>query len=93
MPLAPLALNARSTLPVDGTEACLVGRVWRPDLGGPSVVAVRADGIYDITSAFPTVRDLCEASAGVQQIYAQAGRTDLAASTRDLAVRKLRCAP
>ena len=28
---------------------------------GPSVVAVRADGVFDISRAFPTMRDLCEA--------------------------------
>jgi fumarylacetoacetate (FAA) hydrolase family protein len=58
MPEFPL--SARSTLPQDGATGALVGRVWRPDLHGPSVVAVREDGIHDITATFPTVRDLCE---------------------------------
>lgn len=52
--------TAAETLPEDGTAGALAGRVWRPDLGGPSVVAVRADGVHDVTAAFPTVRDLCE---------------------------------
>jgi fumarylacetoacetate (FAA) hydrolase family protein len=52
--------TAETTLPADGTAGALVGRVWRPDVGGPSVVAVRPDGVYDVTAAFPTVRDLCE---------------------------------
>ena len=56
-----LALKASTTLPADGTTATLVGRVWRPDVEGPSVVALRADGVYDLSRAFPTVRDLCEA--------------------------------
>jgi fumarylacetoacetate (FAA) hydrolase family protein len=60
MPLAPLALEARTTLPADPSRSILVGRVWRPDLGGPSVVAVRGDAVYDVTRKFPTVRDLCE---------------------------------
>ena len=57
-------------LPDDGTNGTLIGRVWHhghhhghkggmPD--GPSVVVVRADGLYDITSAAPTVADLCNA--------------------------------
>lgn len=45
----------------DDAAAALVGRVWRPDLAGPSVVAVRDGALVDITPAFPTVRDLCEA--------------------------------
>lgn len=49
-------------LPDDATQAALAGRVWRPDRGGPSVVAVRAEGVFDISAAFPTMRDLCEAA-------------------------------
>ena len=48
------------TLPQDGTAGALAGRVWRPDVEGPSVVAVRADGIYDISRHAPTMRDLAE---------------------------------
>ena len=51
-----------TTLPGDWRAAALAGRVWRPDLGGPSVVAIREEGVIDITRAFPTMRDLCEAS-------------------------------
>jgi fumarylacetoacetate (FAA) hydrolase family protein len=52
--------SVETTLPTDSTDAALVGRVWRPDVG-PAVVAVRPDGLYDVTAAFPTVRDLAEA--------------------------------
>ena len=54
-------LTEQATLPVDGYAGALVGRVWRPEVSGPSVVAVRADGVFDVSAAFPTVRDLCEA--------------------------------
>lgn len=57
-----LLLASATTLPVDGTAGALAGRIWRPDLGGPSVVAIRADGVHDISAAFPTMRDLCEAA-------------------------------
>jgi len=50
------------TLPSDGTAGALAGRVWRPDLAGPSVVAIRSDGVYDISRLAPTMRDLCEAA-------------------------------
>jgi fumarylacetoacetate (FAA) hydrolase family protein len=47
-------------LPDDGTAGTLVGRVWLPSASGPSVVAVREDGVYDVTSRFPTVSVLAE---------------------------------
>lgn len=54
-------MTEESTLPSDGTAGALAGRVWRPDLQGPSVVAIRRDGVYDISRLAPTMRDLCEA--------------------------------
>ena len=57
-------IDAKTTLPVDGLGAALVGRVWRPELGGPAVVALRQDGagivVVDVSTHAPTVRDLCE---------------------------------
>ena len=68
-----LSLDPTSTLPTDGTSGTLVGRVWRPELGGPSVVVVRADGVFDISRSFATMRDLCESpdpAAGVAGAHA-----------------------
>ena len=48
-------------LPEDGFEGTLVGRVWRPDVGGPSVVSVRESGVVDITKAAPTMSALTNA--------------------------------
>ncbi len=53
---------AASPLPQDGTAGALAGRVWRPELDGPSVVAIRPEGVVDITPAFATMRDLCESA-------------------------------
>ncbi len=50
------------TLPSDGTAGALAGRVWRPDLAGPSVAAIRSDGVYDISRLAATMRDLCESA-------------------------------
>jgi fumarylacetoacetate (FAA) hydrolase family protein len=50
------------TLPSDGTDGALAGRVWRPDVQGPAVVAIRAAGVFDISGSAATVRDLCEAA-------------------------------
>ena len=55
-----LTLSAASTLPDDGFTGALAGRVWRPSLEGPSVVAIRPEGVIDISALFPTMRDLCE---------------------------------
>lgn len=58
----PLRLDVAASLPSDSLSAALVGRVWRPDLAGPSVVAVRDGRVFDVTSTFPTSRDVCEAA-------------------------------
>src|SRR5882762_6226525 len=57
-----ISLNAAAILPDDGTAGTLVGRVWLPSASGPSVVAVRDGGLYDVTSRFPTVSLLAEES-------------------------------
>ncbi len=48
-------------LPEDFARAALVGRVWNPAAGGPCVVRIADGAVEDITSAAPTMRDLCEA--------------------------------
>jgi fumarylacetoacetate (FAA) hydrolase family protein len=68
-----LVLDVEATLPADGTAGTLVGRVWRPDVQGPSVVAVRADGVYDISRSFPTMRDLGETGDPAASVAAAQG--------------------
>jgi fumarylacetoacetate (FAA) hydrolase family protein len=51
----------RPVLPEGHEQALLAGRVWRPDVNGPSLVAVREAELVDVSRAFPTMRDLCEA--------------------------------
>ena len=53
-------LTLAKTLPADAGKATLAGRIWRPDLDGPSVVAIRDGQVFDITRDFATMRDLCE---------------------------------
>ncbi|WP_439574288.1 fumarylacetoacetate hydrolase family protein [Phreatobacter sp.] len=52
-----ITLTPETALPADGTQGTLVGRVERPGLG-PSVVAVRSGGVFDVTTSFPTTSDL-----------------------------------
>jgi fumarylacetoacetate (FAA) hydrolase family protein len=54
-------MTPAATLPKDGTAGALAGRVWLPGAEGPAVVAVRADGVFDISRLAPTMRDLAEA--------------------------------
>jgi fumarylacetoacetate (FAA) hydrolase family protein len=63
----------RPALPDDAADARLVGRIWRPDLGGPSVVALCNGAAFDISRHFPTIRDLCEAPDPAAAVRATAG--------------------
>ncbi len=54
-------MTASATLPVDATAAALGGRVWRPELEGPSVVAVRGNDVLDLSAHAATMSSLCEA--------------------------------
>ncbi|MHA7772960.1 fumarylacetoacetate hydrolase family protein [Roseibium sp. M-1] len=43
------------------TSGIFLGRCWRPDVQGPSVVTLRDDQVLDITTkSAATVRDICE---------------------------------
>ena len=59
-------------LPVDGAAGALAGRAFRPGLG-PSVVAVRPDGVYDLTAVHPTMRDLAESPDPAAALRAATG--------------------
>ncbi|HEX2941578.1 MAG TPA: fumarylacetoacetate hydrolase, partial [Rhodopila sp.] len=58
--MTSLATLLRATLPEDADKAALAGRIWRPDVNGPAVVAIRGGQVFDISDIAPTMRDLCE---------------------------------
>jgi len=58
-------------LPANPETAKLVGRVWRVDVDGPSVVILRDGDLIDVSRTYPTITDLLNA--------------DVAASWDDLA--------
>jgi fumarylacetoacetate (FAA) hydrolase family protein len=62
-------------LPDDAANAALAGRVWRPDVGGPSVVAVRDGALVDVSTTFPTMRDLCEDADPAASLRGAMGET------------------
>ena len=55
-------LTPAAALPEDGCAGTLVGRAWLPgDVPGPSVVALREDGVFDLGGIAPTITDLLNA--------------------------------
>jgi fumarylacetoacetate (FAA) hydrolase family protein len=70
--IAPV-LSLAATLPRDADRAALAGRIWRPDLEGPSVVAIRDGAVFDIARDFATMRDLCEQENPAAALRAAAG--------------------
>lgn len=62
-------------LPEDGLAGTLVGRAWIPGpIPGPSVVVLRADGVYDLSDTFATMSDLLDAADPVARVRAAPGR-------------------
>jgi fumarylacetoacetate (FAA) hydrolase family protein len=82
MPMPPL-LAPRTTLPEDHDRATLVGRVWSEALGGPVLVRVQADGIYDLSAIAATTTQLLERDDPVAAIR-EAGRLPLLAPFADV---------
>jgi len=69
------ALAPSSFLPDDGCAGTLIGRVWLPgDEAGPAVVAIRPDGVFDLSARFPTVSTLFDAAAPALRAREVAGR-------------------
>ena len=64
-----------AALPDDAARASLAGRIWRPELAGPSVVAIRDGAVVDVSAAFPTMRDLCEVAAPPAALRRASGET------------------
>jgi fumarylacetoacetate (FAA) hydrolase family protein len=84
--MIPLQTRVRSALPDDAGRAILAGRIWRPELAGPSVVTIRDGAALDVSHSFPTMRDLCEAPNPAAALRAADGETigpvdDLLANT------------
>lgn len=64
-------------LPEDGVTGTLVGRAWVPGAGspgGPSVVALRADGVFDLSGSVPTMSGLLESNDPAALVRGVKGR-------------------
>ena len=74
----PLVLRPETTLPSDGVAGTLVGRAWVPataaERAGPCVVALRHEGVFDISAAAPTMSSLLELPDPVRTVRQTEGR-------------------
>jgi fumarylacetoacetate (FAA) hydrolase family protein len=70
-----MQLTPENTLPADADHATLLGRIWRPELQGPSVVTVRDGMVIDISASYPTARDVCETADPARALRAAQGET------------------
>jgi fumarylacetoacetate (FAA) hydrolase family protein len=68
-----ISLNAAALLPDDKETGALAGRVWLPAASGPSVVAIRGDGVHDITAHYPTMGALAAAANPATALRAAKG--------------------
>jgi fumarylacetoacetate (FAA) hydrolase family protein len=68
-----LSLEAKRFLPDDGYAGTLVGRAWRPDVQGPSVVAIREHGVYDLSAEFATVSTLLDSEEPARRLREATG--------------------
>ncbi len=66
-------MSAIPAVPLLPENATLVGRAMVPTLG-PCVVRVDGDRLVDVTAAFHTVRDLCEAGDPAAALKAASGK-------------------
>jgi fumarylacetoacetate (FAA) hydrolase family protein len=64
--------NWNHVLPTDGFEGALAGRVWRPGIG-PSVVAIREEGVFDLSQTCATMSELAALENPAQIVRSTSG--------------------
>jgi fumarylacetoacetate (FAA) hydrolase family protein len=71
---ADIEIDLRRCLPDDGTAGTLIGRCWvGGEPGGPAVVAVRADGVFDLSARFATASDLLDEDDPARAVFSTPG--------------------
>ena len=67
--------DASNFLPTDGCVGTLVGRAWLPGaVPGPAVIALRDDGVYDLSAVVSTVSSLIERGDPAKVVQRTPGR-------------------
>jgi len=73
--MADIPIDISSCLPDDGTAGTLIGRCWVPGARpGPAVVAVRSEGVFDLSARFATVSDLLDEPEPARAAQASPGQ-------------------
>jgi fumarylacetoacetate (FAA) hydrolase family protein len=71
----PLQQSPADFLPADGYAGTLVGRAWLPGTHpGPAVVAIRQDGVHDISAHSATIASLLEKHDAAQVVRQAVGQ-------------------
>ncbi|QHG65876.1 fumarylacetoacetate hydrolase family protein [Pseudomonas putida] len=71
----PMTLTPANTLPADGLTGTLIGRAWTPgEPGGPSPIALRPDGVFDLSERFATLSQLLESEDPLHAVRSTPGR-------------------
>jgi fumarylacetoacetate (FAA) hydrolase family protein len=78
-------LNPATCLPADHDRALLVGRLWLPEVAGPAVVRVTADGVFDLSGLAPTMSELLLLANPAEAIRASGTTPRLAGTAKALA--------
>ncbi len=67
---------ALQVLPDDGLQGTLVGRVWVPSgaVPGPAVVALRPEGVFDLSAHYPTMSTLLDTLAPAEAARTATGQ-------------------
>ena len=67
---------ALQVLPDDDPQGTLVGRVWAPQgaVPGPAVVALRPEGVFDLSAHYPTMSTLLDTLAPAEAARAATGQ-------------------
>jgi fumarylacetoacetate (FAA) hydrolase family protein len=71
------------SLPADAERALLVGRVFDPSAGGPTLVRVERDAVFDLSPIAPTASQMLELPDAARTIVAARGLRKLG-STADI---------
>ena len=69
-----IELSASEVLPADGCAGALVGRIWvQAPQAGPRTMAIRDQGVFDLSALAPTLADLFELDDCAAHVRAHPG--------------------
>jgi fumarylacetoacetate (FAA) hydrolase family protein len=60
-------------VPSDAQRATLIGRVWQPEVAGPTPVLIRDGLVHSLAGSYPTVSALAEVDHPAEAANAAAG--------------------